>query len=87
LNLYFDVLFALNKNSRSSCLIITALVNTNFVSFMPYCHPEQRTRILRTVCFKTNFWLGVTQITYVVSDDERDISLNKVIIGVIALVT
>jgi len=54
---------------------------------MPYCHPEQRTRILRTVFFKTNFWLGVTQMVYFMSDDERDISLNKVIMGVIALVT
>jgi len=54
---------------------------------MPYCRPGQRTRFLRNVCFKTNFWLGVTQIVYVVSDDERDISLNKVIIGVVALVT
>ena len=82
--LYFDVLFALNQNSLSSCLIITAFVNTNFISFAPYCHPGQRTHILRTVCFKTTFWLGVTQMIYFLSDSERGISLNKVILGVIA---
>jgi hypothetical protein len=52
---------------------------------MPFCDPEQRTHALRTVCFKTTFWLGVTQTVYCMSDDEINISLNKVIMGVISL--
>jgi hypothetical protein len=38
-----------------------SVIKTNFISFMPYSHPEQRTHILRTVHFTTNLFLWLNR--------------------------